>query len=109
MRRRANRESHAPRAGFARNAESTTPRWANGRTDGGHVGDERSRSANVSWKTATERAESSTAGGTALALRLAIDYSARHEIQRAALDGTLRVESPPGGPTAVTMTLPKEG
>lgn len=27
----------------------------------------------------------------------------------AALDGTLRVESPPGGPTAVTMTLPKEG
>ncbi|WP_201773104.1 polyprenyl diphosphate synthase [Gemmatirosa kalamazoonensis] len=38
---------------------------------------------------AIERAESSTAGGTALALRLAIDYSARHEIQRAALDGTL--------------------
>jgi signal transduction histidine kinase len=27
----------------------------------------------------------------------------------AALDGTLRVHSPPGGPTAVTMTLPKEG
>jgi signal transduction histidine kinase len=27
----------------------------------------------------------------------------------AALDGTLRVDSPPGGPTAVTMTLPKEG
>lgn len=27
----------------------------------------------------------------------------------AALDGTLDVTSPPGGPTAVTMTLPKEG
>jgi signal transduction histidine kinase len=27
----------------------------------------------------------------------------------AALDGTLRVDSPRGGPTAVTMTLPKEG
>jgi signal transduction histidine kinase len=26
----------------------------------------------------------------------------------AALDGTLRVESPAGGPTAVTMTLPRE-
>ena len=38
---------------------------------------------------AIERAESRTAGGTALALRLAIDYSARHEIQRAAVDGTL--------------------
>jgi signal transduction histidine kinase len=27
----------------------------------------------------------------------------------AALDGTLDVTSPPGGPTAVTMTLPREG
>ena len=38
---------------------------------------------------AIDRVEEATAGGDRLAMRLAIDYSARHEIARAAADGTL--------------------